>query len=61
MTIGVVASKWRLDSRGGARGAVDALVTPDTENAGSCDSLAYGPMVKMEATDIGAARTGCRG
>jgi hypothetical protein len=59
---GMVASRWRLDSCGGMRGAVDALVTPaNTKKVGYCGSLAYGPMAKMEAADAGAAGMGCRG
>jgi hypothetical protein len=47
---GMVASRWRLDSYVGMRGAVDPLVTPvDMEKAGCCGSLAYGPMAKMDA------------
>jgi hypothetical protein len=54
---GVVANRWRLDSCGGVRGTVDALVTPaDMEKAGCCGSLAYGPMAKMEAADAGSSR-----
>jgi hypothetical protein len=42
---GVVANRWRLDSCGGVRGTVDALVTPaDMEKADCCGSLVYGPM-----------------
>ena len=44
------------------RGALDASVRPaETEKAGYCGSLVYGPMAKMEATDARAAGTGCRG
>jgi hypothetical protein len=36
---GVVAARWRLDSRQGVRGAVDASVRPvDTEKAYCCGS-----------------------
>jgi hypothetical protein len=49
---GVVTSRWRLTSCRCVRGALDASVRPaDTEKAGCCGSLVYGPMVKMEATD----------
>jgi hypothetical protein len=55
----MVANRWRLDSCGGMRGAVDALVTPaDTEKAGCCGSQAYGSTTKMEAAEAGAARDG---
>jgi hypothetical protein len=50
----VVASRRRLDSHEGVRGAV-------TEKAGCCVFLAYGSMAKMEAADAGAAGMGRRG
>jgi hypothetical protein len=38
----VVATRWRLDSRGDVRSEVDALVTPTNMEKASCDdSLAY--------------------
>jgi hypothetical protein len=46
----VVASRWRLDSREGVRGAV-------TEKADCCVFLAYGSMAKMEAAGAAVGQT----